>query len=247
MEKRERLVVSGVVAVLLLGWLGFLVHQSPRFPGSAVGTTFGIAGALVMLAPLVYVAAKRIPRIRARLGRHVKLRNLLSWHVATGILGPLLALVHTGHRFESTLGIWLTGTMLLVVVTGFGGQYLLSYVSGELHDKTSLLVELRMQLARARSSLSSEVSSEVSRFSLLRAGLSPRLLTGGLAREAPAIRVLHIAEAMADVEFAIRTHERLKRWFGRWLKVHVLLSMLLYLFIALHVWSELYFGLRWLR
>jgi hypothetical protein len=247
MKERERVVVSGVVAVLVLGWLGFLVHQSPRFPGSAVGAIFGIAGAVVMLAPLVYVAAKRLPFVRTRLGRRIKLRTLLSWHIYTGIAGPLLALTHTGHKFDSALGIWLTGAMLLVVVTGFVGRYLLSYVSGELHDKTSLLVELRMQLARARASLSPQVSSELGRTSILRAGLLPRLFAGALVREDPAIRVLHITESMADVEFALRTHERLKRWFDRWLKVHVLLSVLLYVFLALHVWSELYFGLRWLR
>ena len=48
MKERERIVVSGAVCVLLLGWLGFLLHRSPRFPGSGVGAVFGIAGAALM-------------------------------------------------------------------------------------------------------------------------------------------------------------------------------------------------------
>jgi len=44
-------VVTGVLGVLLFAWLGFLVHRSPRFPGSGVGGMFGIAGAVLMLIP----------------------------------------------------------------------------------------------------------------------------------------------------------------------------------------------------
>lgn len=34
MKEREPLVVGGLVALLLLLWLGFLFHASDRFPGS---------------------------------------------------------------------------------------------------------------------------------------------------------------------------------------------------------------------
>ena len=37
MKENERLVVAGGLSVLLLGWLGFLVHSSPRFAGSGIG------------------------------------------------------------------------------------------------------------------------------------------------------------------------------------------------------------------
>jgi hypothetical protein len=52
MKEREGIVVTGVLTVLLLAWLGFLVHRSPRFPGSGVGAVFGIAGTVLMLIPL---------------------------------------------------------------------------------------------------------------------------------------------------------------------------------------------------
>ena len=34
MKERDRILVSGLVALMLLLWLGFLVHRSPRFPGA---------------------------------------------------------------------------------------------------------------------------------------------------------------------------------------------------------------------
>ena len=43
MKERERIVVTGVLTVLLFAWLGFLVHRSPRFAGSGIGSGFGIA------------------------------------------------------------------------------------------------------------------------------------------------------------------------------------------------------------
>jgi hypothetical protein len=52
---------------------------------------------------------------------------------------------------------------------------------------------------------------------------------------------------VANLEYAVRTHELLKRWCGRWLKLHLGLSVILYVLLALHIGSGIYFGLRWLR
>ena len=63
----------------------------------------------------------------------------------------------------------------------------------------------------------------------------------------PAGEVIRTAEGVADLEYAVRTHELLKRWFGRSLKLHIILSVVLYTLLALHIGSGIYFGLRWLR
>ncbi|MBF5067189.1 hypothetical protein G6O45_28710, partial [Salmonella enterica subsp. enterica serovar Istanbul] len=91
MKERERIIVSGVFGVLLFAWLGFLVHRSPRFPGSGVGAMFGIAGAVLMLVPLAYPITKRIPFLHDRITRRISLPSLLALHVYAGILGPLFA------------------------------------------------------------------------------------------------------------------------------------------------------------
>jgi len=125
MKDRQGIIVTGVVCVLLLSWLGFLVHRSPRFPGSGVGAVFGIAGAVLMLGLLAYPMVKRVPFLHALVTPHVSMHSLLAAHVYAGILGPLLAIIHTGHKFDSLLGIMLTAVMLLVVVNGFMVRYLL--------------------------------------------------------------------------------------------------------------------------
>ena len=247
MKEREGIVVSGTVCVLLLAWLGFFLHRSPRFPGSGVGAVFGIAGAALMLVPLAYPIAKRIPFLHARLTTHVSMQSLLTLHVYAGILGPLLAIIHTGHKFDSWLGIALTAAMLLVVVSGFAVRYLLTYVTHEIRDKLLLLQTARGDLDSAWGVLEHAPAA-------MRALPKARLLAAGLASMAielpfggPVGEVTRLAESVADLEYAVRTHELFKRWFGRSLKVHIVLSVILYVLLALHIGAGIYFGLRWLR
>ena len=247
MKDSDRVVVPGVLAVLLLAWLGFLFHHSPRFPGSGLGAVFGIAGAALMLVPLAYPIVKRVPYIRDRVTAHVSLQTLLLVHVYAGIFGPLLAIIHTGHKFDSWLGISLTAIMLLVVVSGFALRYLLTFVGHEITDKLLLLQTARGDLDSAWGVLERAPAAmrSLPKAPLVAAGLASLGL--GLSSVGPAADVTRIAESVADLEYAVRTHELLKRWFARALKVHIVLSVLLYLLLALHIASGIYFGLRWLR
>ena len=246
MKERERIILTGVLSVLLLGWLGFLVHNSPRFAGSGVGAAFGISGAVLLLVPLIYVFVKRIPFLKGRVTKYVSLQTWLSLHIYTGIVGALVALIHTGHKYASPLGIALTATMLLVVVSGFTVRYLLTYVNQEIRDKLLLLQTARGDLDSAWGVLENSPAEA-------KALPKARLLTAGLASlgidlstaGGPAAEVTRLAESVADLEYAIRTHEFFKRWFSRALKVHIVLSVLLYVLLGLHIWAGIHFGLRW--
>ncbi len=245
MKERERVVVTGVLGVVLLAWLGFLVHRSPRFAGSGVGAVFGIAGAVLMLVALAYPIVKRIPFLNARITPHVSMQSLLAVHIYAGILGPLLAIIHTGHKFDSWLGISLTAVMLLVVVSGFAVRYLLTYVGHEISDKLILLQTARGDLDSAWGVLENSPAEmrALPKAPILAAGLASlgiELSSGG-----PAGEVTRIAESVADLEYAVRTHELFKRWFSRSLKLHIVLSVFLYVLLALHVWAGIHFGLRW--
>jgi hypothetical protein len=245
MKEREGIIVGGVACVLLLAWLGFLLHRSPRFPGSGAGAVFGIAGAVLMLVPLAYPIVKRILFLKARVTPHVSMPSLLTLHVYTGILGSLLAIIHTGHKFDSVLGIALTAVMLLVVVSGFAVRYLLKYVNQEIKDKLVLLQTARGDLDSAWGLLErSPVDMRgLPKAPVLVAGLGSlgiELPSGG-----PADDVICTAEGVADLEYAVRTHELFKRWFARSLTLHIATSCAFYVLLLLHIWSGIHFGLRW--
>ena len=245
MKERERIVFTGVLSVLLLSWLGFLVHRSPTFAGSGVGLMFGIAGAVLMLIPLAYPIVKRIPAINARITKHVSLQTLLTVHVYSGIFGPLLAIIHTGHKFDSALGMTMTAVMLLVVVSGFAVRYLLTYVNQEIKDKLLLLQTARGDLDSAWGVLENTAPEMrgLPKSPLLAAGLASVGI--GLSSGGPAGEVTRIAESVADLEYAVRTHELFKRWFAWALKLHILLSLIFYALLGLHIWAALNFSMRW--
>lgn len=245
MKARERIVLTGTLTVLLLSWLGFLLHSSPRFAGSGLGAVFGIAAAVLMLFPLAYPIVKRIPAINRRVTKHVSMETLMVIHVYAGIFGPVLAIIHTGHKYESWLGIVLTAVMLLIVVSGYAVRFLLTYVNQEVKDKLILLQTARGDLDHAwgvLEHLPPEQSAPPQAPFLLAAmaNLGIDLSPGG-----PTGEVTRTAEAVADLEFAVRTHELFKRWFAWSLKLHIVLSLLFYVLLGLHIWAGIYFGLRW--
>lgn len=247
MKNTERSVVTGIFLLLLFGWLGFLLHSSPRFAGSGIGAMFGISGAALMLVPLAYVFVKRSSSLKEGVSKYVKLQTLLSLHVYAGIVGALFAIIHTGHKYSSTLGIVLTATMMLMIVSGFVVRYLLAFVNLEIKDKLALLQTARGDLDSAWGVLerSPAEARGLPSSPLLAAGLASVGVSA--ASENPAGRVTALAEGVADLEYSIRTHEVMKRWFAWALILHIVISVAFYLLLSVHIGSGIYFGLRWLR
>lgn len=251
MKDRERYVVSGLVVLMLLFWLGFLFHRSPRFAGSFWGGMLAVAGSLIMLFPLAYLIVKRIPPLRKVVTKRVSMPTLLVWHVYAGVVGPMLVILHTGHKFDSPLGIALTAMTLIVVVSGFVGHYLLSQFRQTISEKKAML----SQLESAYRQTAGELAAHPEQMAALRplAGFWSRLVAGrwvatpggGQGMVSASIRSLQLADSMADLEYAIKTHEKFQRWFGAWLKWHIVISFVLYALMGLHVWAGIHFGLRW--
>ena len=252
MKEREPAVVSGLIILLIVLWLGFAVHGSPRFAGSFWGGILGVSGALLMLWPLRYSAVKRIPSLKERTTKRVSMSTLLAAHIYTGILGAIVAILHTSHKFESNLGIWLAGAMLVTVLTGFIGRHFMKRVSQELREQQEILTKLQVAYQQTASEFTAHPEPVAdfaqSRTTLLGFVLGPLFTpereseTGSLALSTRAFR---LAESVADVEYAIKAHELLKRRFAIWLDLHIVASVIFYILLGLHIWGAIYFGLRW--
>jgi hypothetical protein len=194
---------------------------------------------------------KRVAPLNNLVTRYVSMRRLLAWHIYVGILGPILVLLHTGHKFESTLGIALTAMTILVVLSGFTGRYLMRQFSQTIRAKNEMLAQYEL----AYRETATELAAHPEQVAVIRplAGFLTRLLASFLVAGAgtrpgtmsASVRALRLAESIADVEYAIKTHETFKRWFAPWLKFHIVISFILYGLLALHVWAGMHFGLRW--
>lgn len=227
MNQGDRAIVTSMILLLLVLWGGFLIHRSPDFAGSTAGGFFGVAGAtLMLLASLPYTVVRRIVPVRRATTPHLSMRALLTLHVYLGLAGVFLALIHSGHKFQSALGMALTAAMLLVVFTGYVGRYLLTFIGEDIRENRELLTGLRSQLRAPVASIAPAMTGD------------------------PADRrgfMLRMIGAVADVEHAVAMEDRLRTLFRRWVVVHIALSIALYVLLALHVWAGLEFGLRWFR
>ena len=125
---------TGVVAVLLLAWLGFFLHRSPRFAGRGAGAAFGIAAAACRLVSPACTVAKRLPSVAVRIKSHVSMKAQLDLHVYAGLLAAFLVIVHSAHKFDSLMDIALMTLLLFVVVGGYAVRHLLIFVGHEVKD-----------------------------------------------------------------------------------------------------------------
>ena len=217
--KLERiLVVTGLLLLPVL-WLQSILHQAPRFAGSLAGGVLGMAAALLMLVPLAYALLKRLPRSSVGAAP----ASVLRWHVMATTAGTLLAVVHSGHRVQSWLGLMLVTAMLICLVSGYAGRHYLQYVARELRDRQADAARLRL-----------EYDTIVSRMA--------DLPDTGAMRAAAA----EVASALADLDYAIGADTWIRKRLRAWLAIHVVGSVLFYVLLAAHIWAGLQYGVRWL-
>lgn len=202
-----------------------------------------------MAIPYLYFLVKRSSLIRRVVTPHVSLPALLSIHVFTGLLAPIFALLHTGHKFESPLGITLTAVMLLVVLSGLIGRYLMGSLAHSMNEKKTMLdgfeqayhaaaVELQSD-APARSTLKL-FSGPLARFFFLSSWHGPP------GAEMPLVeRVLRLSDSISETEFSIKMDALFRRSVAKWLAIHTFLSAVLLILLAAHIGTSVYFGLRW--
>ncbi|MFP5517144.1 MAG: iron reductase [Alphaproteobacteria bacterium] len=228
MSEVEKIAIGALVALVLFLAPGYLLHVSPRFAGSLAGSMLGIVAVLLMVPLLGYPFLKYLPGVRQRFSRVVSMRTLLQVHIYAGVLAPVLAILHSGHKYDSPMGVTLIGVMIAVVVSGFMGRYYMAFVSAELREQQETLATFRA----AYDGLAAAYAEG-------RHGGADHALSSPVAVRA-------LVDGMADLEFAIASRAALKRVLTRWIAVHGLFAVVLYVILALHIWAEIYYGLGWL-
>jgi hypothetical protein len=186
------------LAAMLLGVAVWWVGTSGAYTaGDPIGYNLGLAGGILMLLLLIYPLRKRV-RALAVMG---PVKHWFSMHMALGIAGPVLILMHS--RFElgslnAAMAFW---SMVLVASSGIVGRYLYRQIHYGLYGRKASLEQIRAKAgigeAEARTWLRyvPEVQQILDRFSgaaeaVGREGLSRplRLLLLGLERRRAARR-----------------------------------------------------------
>ena len=208
MKLQERHTITGLVILMLVLWIGFILHRSPSFPGSFLGSMIGIVATFFMFVPFLYLIIKRNKTLKTRFTKWMKMSIFLKWHIYAGIIGPILGLIHSGHRFDSLVGVSLTALMILVVISGFIGRYLLAQISTEVREKKTLLNSLFEEYEKTSTiGIKSIFSNDTRTYLPLIFKKLSFAMTGASSN---AMTLLKLADSISDVEYSIKMHETIK-------------------------------------
>jgi hypothetical protein len=237
MRDKNSLLVAGLVAFVLVFPFGYLVHLSARFPGSIAGTILGMMAAVLILLSLAYLPIKYVPALRDRVTRRLSMSTLLAIHIYTGVLGPLLALIHSAHKFNSPIGLALVIVILITVLSGYIGRYLLGQIAKALRGREAELAKFRLALGSARDQQIARPSADLGWFGRL-------FFTKDDA--ATQVGPEEVALALADAEYAVRSERVVHQAFRNSMLVHLAFALALLALLIVHIFAAVYFGLRWL-
>jgi hypothetical protein len=132
-----------LIIITLVLIIGFIIsHGHPFKPGDVVGYNLGLVGGLMMLTLLLYPIRKRVSFMK----NWVPLPKWFKWHMAFGILGPTLIILHSTFYIGSiNAGVALV-CMLLVAGSGIFGRFFYTKIHYGLYGRHATQKQLQEDL-----------------------------------------------------------------------------------------------------
>lgn len=128
------------IAALTLGYAALSRGGRVR-PGSGWGLALGVAALLLMAgAQTLYSARKRWPGFN--LG---PMGYWLRGHIVLGLVGPFLALLHSGWRFNGIAGLAVL-VMGVVVLSGLVGRYIYTAIPRSLDEQMTEIARIEEEI-----------------------------------------------------------------------------------------------------
>ncbi|MEK6750333.1 MAG: hypothetical protein AABY83_14205 [Pseudomonadota bacterium] len=144
--QRETQLVGSMLAVIMLAvivtWGGW-DNETLAYEEDLI-YNLGLLGGLMMLGQFLYMMRKHIPGMR----NWGSIKQWFNVHMATGIVAPLVIVIHTRFTIESINGGVAFFAMLMVVVSGIVGRYLLSKVNFDYATERMALKQIHERFAQ---------------------------------------------------------------------------------------------------
>jgi len=225
--------INGLLAIFFVALVASIAfHQSETFARTLPGHVLGIAGAVMIFMTLIYPFRKRVLGKRGR-------QNPLHRHIFYGLIGPSLVVIHSAHKLGSLIGLLAFVAMLVVVLSGITGRFLLRRVSRSLNEQQRELAMLKDVFQRRRE----EVAACDVYFGLEHTEEDEALEEVQRHR---CNQLYDLARSISELEYITTVFDSTKSLFSKWMRVHHLLALFLFSFVIAHILSVLYYGLRWL-
>lgn len=224
-------------------------------PGGSLGRAYGVAGASMMTAMLVYSLRKRVRAFR-RIGQ---LRGWLDFHIYCGVMGPLLIVLHSSLKVTGivALSFW---SMVLVAASGVIGRYLYLQIPRRRSGDEMSLTEIEQVAGELNARLMSQygvsekalhrldgivrrtVEGSASLVTILatlpfgsaRLNWQVKALTGGMSTDHRA-ELQRLLQDRAQLSRRLLLWERLQELFHHWHVFHKPFAIIMYIFAAVHI------------
>lgn len=271
------MVLTVLVVTAYLGYTGYAYYTLPieeRFyhphhdwfkPSGIFGHGLGIVGTLLILFGVFFYIARKRYNV---LGKFIRLKYLLEFHIFLCVLGPILILFHTAFKFGGIVSVafW---SMVAVVASGVIGRFVYIQIPRTIEGRELTLNEVKnmkenlSQELRSRAggidddivrmivsftSGSAVKGSFVSRYFAnrkLMATIRRRLKqkkVGGRQRKF----VTRLVKEELSLSGKIRRLQTMQRLFKYWHVAHLPFALIMLIILIIHVAVTLSFGYKWI-
>lgn len=257
-------VVITLVVTIYLSYTGYAYYDLPleeRFyhpqhdwfkPSGTYGHGLGIVGTfLILFGVTIYIARKRYNF----LGRFIRLKYLLEFHIFLCTVGPIMILFHTAFKFGGIVSVafW---SMVAVVASGVIGRFIYVQIPHSIEGRALSLAEVNSmkqdigQVLREKFALESD-------FSMQLAGIANGPVSGKLSQLKQALKthsiprkdrssILSLFKKEITLGKKIARLETMQRLFKYWHVAHLPFALIMLVIVVFHVGVTLAFGYKWI-
>jgi hypothetical protein len=262
------MVLITVLVALYLGFVGFSYYNTPleeRFyhprhdwfkPSGLFGQGLGVIGTfLILFGVSIYILHKRYNI----LGKRVRLKYLLEFHIFLCTLGPILVLFHTAFKFGGIVSIafW---SMVAVVASGVIGRFIYLQIPRTIEGRALSLNEVQdmktniseilekrytvdpatIQLFLSFTEAKTNGGSNVSMNTLRKA-----LKSNSVAKD-ESQKIIRMVKNERSLSRKISRLETMKKYFKYWHVAHMPFALIMLVIVVIHVGIAITFGYKWI-
>ena len=260
------IVIAITLYISVIGYSYYSLPLEERFyheqydwfkPSGIFGQGLGVIGtAMMFFGVFIYIAHKRYNV----LGRWVRLKYLLEFHIFLCTLGPILILFHTTFKFGGIVSIafW---SMVAVVLSGVAGRYIYLQIPRSIEGQAISLEVLQQKednLLNTINDLAVEDAQSIQ--SILENHNTGGWFSGKgrvvskvkkLLREKGVSKVkikeiTRVAREEISLSHKIGRLEFMQKMFNYWHVVHMPFAVIMLIIVVVHVIVAISFGYNWI-
>ncbi len=225
-------------------------------PSGLYGQGLGIIGTLLILIGVtLYIARKRYNF----LGKYIRLKYLLEFHIFLCTLGPILILFHTAFKFGGIVSVafW---SMVAVVLSGVVGRFIYNQIPRTIEGRALSLNELddmKVNLAEVlekRFSLATntiEIVTDIMRSENAIANSKKleylkRTLDRNELPKKDRKAILSLVRKEIQLSHKIARLQKMQQLFKYWHVAHMPFALIMLIVVVIHVAVTVAFGYKWI-